>query len=213
MTRDELVSNGFSAFDNISIVYHSYNEKVTPSSYSKKSNRFISVGKLSPHKGIEDLLNIFSNKSNCNLTIVGKGSLINLVTETSRIHKNITYKGYTNGFKNLIPIYNQHSFLILNSLKTGAWEELFGIVIIEAMACGLIPITTNHTGPREIITPFINGILCEEGKIIEGIDYALNINQNDYITMREKSIERSKDFQSSIISHRWEPILKYLNNY
>jgi len=47
-------------------------------------------------------------------------------------------------------------------LKYRYREELFGISIIEGMACGCVPLTTDHSGPKEIITSGINGFISKE---------------------------------------------------
>jgi glycosyltransferase involved in cell wall biosynthesis len=41
------------------------------------------------------------------------------------------------------------------------WDEPFGMVAIEAMACGTPVVTTNRGGPAETVTHEITGLLCD----------------------------------------------------
>ena len=208
LTRDELIKNGFSTFENISVVNHSYKENIEPSENETKTNKFIYAGRLENKKGISELLCIFAKHPQTDFTLVGKGKLENIVEQAAKKYDNIHYIKYLKGLEKIIPIYKKNSFLVLNSQREGGWEELFGITIIEGMACGLIPITTNHPGPKEIITSYQNGIICDEGTIEKGIDYALNMKNEEFLKMKQKAISRGKEFKSSIISEKWNKILQ-----
>lgn len=208
LTRKELVENGFSKNESISVVYHSYIEDIQVSASIEKNNGFLYVGRLVESKGIEELLSIFSELPHCKATFVGRGHLDNKIQEAAKLYPNIHYRGYIEGLKNIIPIYKENSFLLLNSQRTETWEELFGISIVEGMACGLIPIATNHPGPAEIITTGKNGILCEEGSIKKAIENAINMSNDQFTLMKQNAIARGQEFRSSEISHRWGNILK-----
>lgn len=209
LTKNELIDNKFSIPEKITVVNHSFNIKIEPSAIDVKTLNFITVGQLSYRKGIPDLLKIFKDLPNCNLTIVGDGQLREEVEEASKSYSNIYYKGFVNGLDNLIPIYKENSFLILNSHKSEKWEELFGLVLIEGMACGLIPITTDHPGPKEIIVPYLNGIICKEGGIIDGIKYVLSMDSLEFIAMKRNAIIKAQEYHSAEISKRWKTIFKY----
>jgi glycosyltransferase involved in cell wall biosynthesis len=43
------------------------------------------------------------------------------------------------------------------------WVEPFGIVVVEAMAKGVVVVATNRGGPAEIITDGVSGLLVEPG--------------------------------------------------
>lgn len=205
-TKDEIVSNGYATPDKISIVNHSYNIPIYASHHHFKDNTFIFVGRLEGIKGIDEILTIFSKKPYANLTIIGSGSKEDIVKEYVKTYKNITYKGYVKGLKNLIPLYSKASFLIMNSHKTNSWEELFGIAIIEGMACGCVPIATDHPGPKEIITSDINGIICKEGEIEKGIEKAIAMSNDNYQKMRILSIQCGQNYSSKKMAQRWQNI-------
>lgn len=204
-TKTELIQNGYASQEKITVVYHSLNREI-PLKKSQKSNTFIYSGRLTESKGIKELLEIFANNPEAHLTIVGRGQLEELVNEYCRKYPNISYLGFIGGLDNLIPVYQSCSFLLLNSKRTEKWEELFGIAIIEGMACGCVPITTDHSGPKEIITSGVDGFITLENSIYEQIQYALNMSDSEYQRMRNQAIKRSQSFFASSISSKWRRI-------
>lgn len=205
-TRDELIKNEFSKIKDITVVNHSFIIDINAVAH-KKDNTFIYVGRLHDNKGISELLNIFKNRANATLTIVGDGPLKYLVMEYAGKYDNIIYKGYVNGLENLIPIYQENSYCITNSKKNSNWEELFGISIIEGMSSGCVPINTNHSGPSEIISNGENGFLVSENEIEKAIDDAILQTDEEYQKLRKNAIEKGKSYQSNIIASKWNAIL------
>jgi len=48
-------------------------------------------------------------------------------------------------------------------LVPSAWEETFGLVVVEAMAAGVPPIAAAHGSLPELITPGVDGVLFPPG--------------------------------------------------
>lgn len=184
--------------NNINVVYHSFDDSIFFNKNEKRNIDYLYVGRLVPQKGIKELLDIFT-KRNEKLVIVGSGELQELVEQYSNKFSNIVYFGRKNK-KELSEIYNKSKFLILNSKKINTWEELFGIVLIEAMACGCIPIAVNHVGPREIIENNKDGILFEEGRLADVL------KRNSHIDVKDVLI-KAKFFTKENIKKYWENIL------
>ena len=82
------------------------------------------------------------------------------------------------------------------------------MVIIEGMTCGCVPITTDHIGPKEIISQNIDGIICSEGDIFSGIQKAIDMNNFDYQVMRKNAIEKGQKYYYELMSTRWEKIFE-----
>lgn len=118
----------------------------------------LSVGRLSPEKGYPDLLKAYSliyRDVEENLVILGTGKMeasLKLLARELGVAERVLFLGYqANPYK----FMKDASVFVLSSL----WES-FSLVILEAMACGVPVISTDcPSGPREIITHGVNGIL------------------------------------------------------
>ena len=211
-TKQQLIKNLKINSNKINVVYHSFDDNIfkPKQDYLIRPN-FIYVGRLEKEKGIEEILEYFSQNSEIKLTIVGNGRLKSIVEEYNKKYTNINYIGYIKNEKELAFLYQKHTFLILNSKKTETWEELFGMVIIEAMACGVIPLTTNHKGPLEIIENEKDGFIFKENKYIKGLDYIrkkLKTNKEYFINIRHNTIKKAKNFTIKSIAKKWEVIFE-----
>ena len=208
-TKNELINNLNINEHKINVVYHSFDNKVFK--YFNNENiglNFVYVGRLVLEKGIDEILDYFISHQNINLSIVGNGPLLEKVKSHATKYKNIEYLGYITDQEELVEIYNQHNYLLLNSKKVGNWEELFGMVIIEAMACGVVPITTNHKGPIEIIKNKVDGYILSEKKYIKKLDMLIdNHSQNLYKNIQEQALNKAEKYTIKNISKKWENIL------
>lgn len=189
----------------ISVVFHALHETFfkTNKTIAKKPLSFIYLGRMLPQKGIPELLNFFLKQENVSLTLVGDGpSIANLNLEKNT---NIRHFSHIENKELLVSLIAEHEFLVLYSKKTTKWEELFGMVIIECMSQGTIPIATNHTGPKEIITGDV-GYLCEEHEMINMLQERITLDRFDK-KKSEKARIRAKSFHVAQISNNWRAIL------
>ncbi|OGH98425.1 MAG: hypothetical protein A2X43_05895 [Candidatus Margulisbacteria bacterium GWD2_39_127] len=119
---------------------------------TKKYFRLLSVGNLNYGKGFDILLGAIyllqQNSLDISLTVVGEGverdSLNKLIDSYQLI--NVKFLGAIPNNK-LPQIYNQHDAFILSTRS-----ETFGIVFIEALACGL-PVVAPRIAPLTDILP------------------------------------------------------------
>lgn len=191
----------------ISVVYHSYMDNLQPKGTPNR-NSFIYVGRLEQNKGIKEICDYFAIHPEYKITIIGDGINSELVNKFSKSYKNIQYIGYLKGLKKIKVYYENASYFILNSKRSEEWEELFGQVLIESMACGCIPIAVNHSGPREIITNMKNGFLFEEGNLHNTLDYVNTLTNDELAVYRSEAINRGHYFESPNIASKWNAILK-----
>jgi len=141
------------------------------------SSRLLYVGAITRPKGIEYLLKGFKllrgGRDRVELTLVGQGDCQNearLLAEELGIAGSVTFAGQRPNEE--IPLWmNACDLLILPSLAEG-----FGVVLIEAMACGKPVIATGCGGPEDIVTPQ-TGILvppADEVALSQALSEALN---------------------------------------
>lgn len=158
----------------------------------KKKNKeakisLVSVGNLNKVKGFDLLIKAFANivatNKNVELKIIGIGeelSNLRALSVSLKIEKFIEFSGYKTK-KELLEVYQNADILISSSII-----ESFGVVIIEAMSCGLPIVATNSGGPADIVNAE-NGFLAE------------NKNANSLQTKIQLMIDNLSNFDASII--------------
>ncbi len=97
------------------------------------------------------------------------------------------------------------SFLLMTSKREG-----FGLVLVEAMSQGCVPIAYDIAyGPSEIITDGVNGFLVEPGNVDElgsAIVKFVKMPRRKRQRMRQAAINGSMDFSDGAIVQRWAEI-------
>lgn len=168
------------------------------------------VGRLlKEQKGLDLLLDIFKKiaeeRSDWNLVIVGEGEDKEYLLERIKqlnLQNNVEVKPFS---KNVQEYYLSSSIFV----STSRWEG-FGLVVTEAMECGLPVIAFENTGPKEIINNSNeNGILVRCGDKEEFVGKLLSlINNKDTLNkISKESIKRAKDFSIENISNEWIKII------
>lgn len=135
----------------------------------------IFVGRLVSQKGCDTLLSALSvlkqNKNaRPNLTIVGDGPQKAELVEQAYslgVHDQVTFVGQVTGVE-LADLLNQHRV----SVTPSRYEEPFGIVALEALACGCFPVVSEFGGLREAVSNF--GISFKNG---DEVDLAFSIER------------------------------------
>lgn len=130
------------------------------------------------------------NFSNAELTIIGPVSdsgyynELKELVETLGLSKNITFIGVIK-HSALVNYYQKADLLLLPSQ-----HESFGMVMTEAMSCG-VPVAAlkGSGGPDEIITDTIDGLLCSRENYSEGI---LDLFKNKELLREMKLNARKK---------------------
>ena len=114
----------------------------------------VTVSRLVPWKGLEEVIKTCSSLGK-SLAIVGDGPMKSDLKKLSLEAKSpVTFLGELDQ-ESLIRVYQDSRFFILNSSF-----EATSYALLEAMSCGLIPISNDSTGSLEVIQHGTNGILC-----------------------------------------------------
>lgn len=130
----------------------------------KEKYLLIFAGRLVESKGVDLLLEAFLKlreiNRNTGLIILGSGPLEDRCRKFCKTHELDSV--YFTGFKQLeeLPVYYGISDILVFPSRGETW----GLVINEAMACGLPIITTYHVGAAyDLVKPGINGTLVDSG--------------------------------------------------
>lgn len=103
-------------------------------------------------------------KSSVSLNIIGQGDMRSQYEEQVNslgIKRQVNFLGRLPE-EELIRQYQNADILILPSINA---HEAFGLVLIEAMACGLPVIASNLPGVRSVFTDGEQGLRCEPGDV------------------------------------------------
>lgn len=118
------------------------------------------VGTNMQRKGIITLLNaandILTQVPECNFLIVGEDKYLSKykkIAQENDVIAKMEFLGHRSQ-NELYSIYHQASIFVLPSLT-----EAFGVVILEAIAAGAVPVASNIGGIPEIIRDEVNGLL------------------------------------------------------
>ena len=134
------------------------------------TNLFLNIGHLDKKKNQAGLIKTFSNLFNGNqkyqLKIVGQGIeftvLQNLINEL-KINNQVHLLGKKSREEIKEIIHSSDCFVLSSKFET------FGVVLIEAMSCGLSVLSTKSGGPESIISNDALGILCEHDELEKGL--------------------------------------------
>ncbi len=151
-----------------------------------KKNRMtiLTVGRLVPKKGIDDLITAFATvikkHPKINLKIIGQGPervKLDLLVKKLNVSNNILFVGA----KHKNEIYDemmQCDLFILPSKNVDGDVETFGIVYLEAGACGKAVIGTRQGGVPDAIAEGISGVLVEPGNITQLTNEMIKLIEN-----------------------------------
>ncbi|MBR5660183.1 MAG: glycosyltransferase family 4 protein [Bacteroidales bacterium] len=186
----------WSDLDNIEVIPNSVT--ATPDiTADVDTHRIIAVGRLIYEKGFDRLLQAWALvpdgiKGDWKLNIFGDGVLreqlngmiarlgLEASTEICRPTKEI--------FKE----YAQSAFLVMSSRSEG-----FGMVMLEAMSCGLPVVSFDFmSGPREIIQEGTNGIIVKNGDIRS-------------LAQSMRRLMENRDLRHDLASHAKDVLIKF----
>jgi glycosyltransferase involved in cell wall biosynthesis len=159
---------------------HGYNPAAVLSEYEVKtaetltSGRFLYVGRLSPEKGIDDLLNAFSlvhaKLRGAHLDVIGAGPLEGVLEERIRelgLQQAVTLRGSMN----LSDIGSE--FLCSSALVLPSHSEPWGLVVNESLSYGCPVVVSSHCGcVPELVIDGVTGYAFDAGNI-ESLSAAL----------------------------------------
>lgn len=171
-----------------------------------QSLNILYVGSLSKHKGIQILIEAVRRikKDDISLKIVGSGRYRNRLEDLAGADKRITFHGNINN-EDIAAYYNESDVLILPSI----WNEVFGIVSLEAFRAGIPVIASRIGGIAEVVKHNYNGFLFEPGNTDELKQILENLLEDPNILLELGNNAKDSARQYDISEHMNKLILNY----
>jgi glycosyltransferase involved in cell wall biosynthesis len=129
------------------------------------------IGRLTEEKGVHLLLHALSKMMyQARVLIMGDGpqrEKLQSLTRSLGISDRVGFESQIR-YVSMPQFINQLDVLVLPSLETTYWKELFGRVLIEAMACEVPVVASNSGGIPEVIGD--TGILFQTGSVADFVE-------------------------------------------
>lgn len=173
-----------------------------------KSCKLVTIGSLSPQKDQETMISIvekvFVKYPEWSLDIWGAGRLklhLEKIISKKELTEKVKLCGSTNNVKEVL---SGASIFLLTSKIEG-----FGLVLIEAMACGVPCVSFANPGPADIIKNSINGFLVQKENVSEFIDKVCLLIENDLERrkMGDRAFNSVEKYRESNVTKQWELLL------
>lgn len=152
-------------------VWHSVRNPIAmahgPRAEAESRRKFLFVGRVSHEKGA-DLFAHAAAAAGVAAVIAGDGPELDVLR---RSHPSIDYLGWVDHGA-LAATIREARALVLPSI----WYETFGLVVCEALACGVPVIVADGTASRELVDPGLTGLWF---KHMDGVDLARCLVQLD----------------------------------
>lgn len=189
----------------IKIIHNPLTFDTTPTN-KERNNTVIAVGRFAEEKGFDLLLRAWAlvemHDNNWSLEIWGDdGRYENDLPQLSRRLglKRVSLNGTT---KDIQKVLQKGSIYALSSR-----HESFGLVLLEAAACGLPLISFDcPNGPREIIEDGKSGVLIQRENIVEFANAILDLINNKHrrLELGDAAFEMSKGYSIEKVADEWE---------
>lgn len=130
---------------------------------ANRTKELVFLGRLVSDKGVDVLLQALANLKvkglKPQLTIIGTGpeeASLRQLNQTLELNEQVKFVGLKVG-QELVKLLNQHQIMVIPS----RWQEPFGIVALEGIACGCVVVGSDAGGLKDAIGPcgitFSNG--------------------------------------------------------
>lgn len=141
-----------------------------PISNDSREIKILSVGRLVPEKGFDDVIRAMEilesgdYRGKFKLTIVGEGP------EEEKLREMAGHGGLSGlvsfkkaSYRQMPKIYNQADIFVLASKPTPMWQEQYGMVLAEAASCGLAVVAARTGAIEEVLDK--NGSYFDPGDV------------------------------------------------
>lgn len=160
----------------------------------------IYVGEISFRKGLHHLCKVVSEMNKeVQLKLVGFYNSNNIIYREFKYCPNIEFMGFVE-HENLTNLYQSSDLFVFTTLGEG-----FGLVVLEALSCGLPCVVSNLAGGDDAIKNGENGFVFEAGN-----DDDLKKKIMWFVCNKDKIPEMSKKCNAMVKKYTWD---NYYKNY
>jgi glycosyltransferase involved in cell wall biosynthesis len=178
----------------------------------ERAKDFIFVGRLVSDKGVDLLLRAFSGlpgDRRHTLTVAGTGpeeARLRAMAERLGIRERVDFTGPVCG-EALARLLNAHRIAVVPS----TWEEPFGIVALEAAACGCVLLGSDAGGLPEAVGPA--GCLFRRGDVEDLKNQLLKLIHDDSLQQRFRAGARShlEKYQAAVLSKKYLELIEEIS--
>ncbi len=170
---------------------------------SVRTADFVFLGRLVSDKGVDlaisAIARLKAENISCTLTIIGGGEELERLTEQTLlldVAERVVFSGSLSG-QLLAAELRRHKFMLIPS----RWKEPFGVVALEGLACGCIPIVADGGGLPDAIGKA--GLVFKRGDLND-----LVAKMKQLLTDQVLEITLRAEAKEHIASHQPEPIAK-----
>jgi len=150
--------------------------------YTKKENFYLTASRLVPYKKTKLIVEAFNKMPNKKLIVIGQGEELKEIKNIA--NSNIKILGYVDDATLVWYMQRAKAFVY------GALED-FGIVPIEAMACGTPLIAFGEGGVEDSIVENLNGIIFKRQRVEDIIDAIYRFEKLNFNAIQvSKSVEK-----------------------
>lgn len=173
----------------------------------------VAAGRLEPSKGFDLLVSAWRQVAAAHpdwrLRIFGEGSkrdeLEQQIDELG-LRGCVSLEGHCTSLQSEMA---KASLFVLSSRTEG-----YGMVLVEAMACGVPVVSTDcPTGPRDIITPGVDGLLVPN-KDVDALAAAINemieLGPEKRLSMGASALAKAEERSETAVSAEWDSLLERL---
>lgn len=150
------------------------------------------IGRFDQEKGLQDLISAVGQLDRYYLMLLGAGAheptLQKLIDSLGLRKRFFHFKNINR--QDLVSYYNVFNAFVLPSLITFDWEEQYGRVLVEAMACGLPVIGSSSGAIGEVLEGYPKGLIFKEGDVedlfkkikeAESLTFPENFNLDNFL--------------------------------
>lgn len=171
------------------------------------------VGELWELKGLRLILNLIREYSweRARFVFVGQGPFAAEIRELQAAGRPVEHLGLITDRREVARVMQGADMLILPSIKLKDMEEKFGMVLIEAGACGLPVVASDCIGPRLIIEDGKTGLLIpqnSEQALKDAIERLIGDPELRARMGRNGRAKAVAEYDVKVLARQWEKVFR-----